>query len=101
MVGNDVWIGNGVKILSGVTIGDGAIIAAGAVVVRNVEPYTTYGGVPAKKIKDRFSNVIKKELSKINWENIQLEKIKDLRIFDYQLSEKNVKKIVKRINEKY
>ncbi len=56
MIGNDVWIGYGAIILSGVTIGNGAIIAAGAVVVKDVEPYTICGGVPAKKIRDRFDD---------------------------------------------
>ena len=54
VIGNDVWVGYGVIIMSGVKIGDGAIIAAGSVVVKDVEQYSIYGGVPAKKIKDRF-----------------------------------------------
>lgn len=56
IIGNDVWVGYGVIIMSGVKIGDGAIIAAGSIVVKDVEPYTIYGGVPAKKIKDRFKD---------------------------------------------
>ena len=55
-IGNDVWICDDVKILGGVTIGDGAIIAAGAIVVRDVEPYSIYGGVPAKMLRKRFNN---------------------------------------------
>lgn len=55
-IGNDVWIGCDVKILNGVHIGDGAIIATGAVVTKDVEPYTIVGGVPAKKIGQRFSD---------------------------------------------
>ena len=53
---NDVWIGTGVKILPGVTIGKGSVIAAGAVVTKDIPPYTLYGGVPAKKIKDIRQN---------------------------------------------
>jgi chloramphenicol O-acetyltransferase type B len=56
VVGNDVWIGYGATILSGVTIGDGSIIAAGSVVTKDVEPYSIYGGFPAKKIRDRFES---------------------------------------------
>lgn len=55
-IGNDVWIGFGARIMEGVTIGDGAIIAAGAVVVKDVEPYSIVGGVPAKEIKKRFTD---------------------------------------------
>jgi acetyltransferase-like isoleucine patch superfamily enzyme len=54
-IGDDVWVGYGAIIMSGVTIGNGAIIAAGSVVVKDVEPYTIYGGVPAKKLKNRFN----------------------------------------------
>lgn len=56
-IGKDVWIGAFVKIVTGVTIGDGAIIAMGAVVTKDVEPYSVYGGVPAKKIKPRFNSL--------------------------------------------
>lgn len=50
------WIASNVTILKGVTIGEGAVIAAGAVVTHDVEPYCIYGGIPAKKIKARFSD---------------------------------------------
>lgn len=56
VIGKDVWVGAYVKILTGVTIGNGAIIAMGSVVTKDVEPYSIYAGIPAKKIKDRFSN---------------------------------------------
>ena len=55
-IGNDVWIGFGVRLLNGVHIGDGAVIASGAVVTKDVEPYTIVGGVPAKKIGQRFND---------------------------------------------
>lgn len=53
---NDVWIGYGSIILTGVKIGQGSIIASGSVVTKDVQPYSIYGGVPAKKISDRFEN---------------------------------------------
>ena len=53
IIGNDVYIGYGSTVLGGVTIGDGAIIAAGSVVTKDVPPYTIYGGVPAKFIKNK------------------------------------------------
>lgn len=53
-IGNDVWIGRRVIILPGAEIADGCVIAAGAVVpAGKTEPYSIYGGVPAKKIKNR------------------------------------------------
>ena len=42
--------------MSGVKIGQGSIIASGSVVTKDVEPFAIYGGVPAKKIGDRFNN---------------------------------------------
>ena len=50
----DNWIGANVTILKGVKIGRGSVIAAGAVVTKNVTDYSIWGGVPAKKIHDRF-----------------------------------------------
>ena len=51
VVGRNVWVGSNATILQGVTIGDGAVVAAGAVVVRDVEPCTIVGGVPARLIR--------------------------------------------------
>ena len=53
---SDVWIGYGAIVMSGVRIGQGSIIAAGSLVSKDVEPYSIYGGVPAKKLKDRFDS---------------------------------------------
>ncbi len=53
VIKDNVWIGCGVRILSDVTINSGSIVAAGAVVTKDVDEYSVYGGVPAKKIKDR------------------------------------------------
>lgn len=52
-VGDYVFIGPRVTILPGVKIGRGAIVAAGSVVIKDVDPSTLVGGVPAKYIKDR------------------------------------------------
>ena len=56
IIEDDVWIGYGSIIMSGVRINTGSIIAAGSVVTKDVAPYSIYGGVPAKKIKERFSS---------------------------------------------
>lgn len=75
VIGNDVWIGEYVKIMPGVKIGDGAIIAANSTVVKDVEPYTIYGGNPAKLIKKRFSDEIIEMLLDIQWWNWEEEKL--------------------------
>lgn len=67
IIGNDVWIGGGVTIMSGVTIGDGAIIAHNSHVVKDIEPYSIYGGNPAKLIKYRFDTQQIEKLMKIKW----------------------------------
>lgn len=52
-IGEYVVLFSNVVISPGVTVGDGAVVAAGAVVVRDVEPFTIVGGVPAKVIGKR------------------------------------------------
>lgn len=51
IVEDEVWIGANVTVLPGVTIGTCSIIGAGSVVTKNVEPYSIYAGIPAKKIR--------------------------------------------------
>ena len=78
MIGNDVWIGNNVSIVEGVTIGDGAAVASGAVVTGDIEPYAIYGGVPARKIRDRFDGDRKNALLDIRWWEMDERKIMEL-----------------------
>ena len=68
-IGNDVWIGSHVLILDGVSVGDGAIIATGAVVTKDIEPYSIYGGVPARLIRYRFSQERINYLLNFSWWN--------------------------------
>jgi virginiamycin A acetyltransferase len=75
VIGNDVWIGQNVTIMPGVKVGDGAIIAANATVVKDIEPYTIYGGNPAKFIKKRFSDKNIELLIKLQWWNWDEERI--------------------------
>jgi len=56
IIGDDVWIGYGVTIIGPVHIGSGSIIAAGSVLTHDVPPCEIWGGVPAKKMRDRFSS---------------------------------------------
>ena len=48
-----VLIGAGAKILGNLEIGEGAKIGAGSIVLRDVEPYTTVVGNPAKPVGPR------------------------------------------------
>ncbi len=75
VIGNDVWVGYEAVILSGVHIGDGAIIGARALVTKDVPPYAIVGGMPAKIIKNKFSEEIVSALQKLKWWDWPLEKI--------------------------
>lgn len=55
---NRCWISCGAIILPGCTIKEGAVIAAGAVVTKNCEPFSVYGGVPAKGIGQRNKELL-------------------------------------------
>lgn len=52
VVNDDVWIGANVTILLGITIGKCSVIGAGSVVTKDVEPYSIYAGVPARRMRD-------------------------------------------------
>jgi len=78
IIGNDVYLGDGIVIMPGVTIGDGAVVAANAVVTKDVGPYTIVGGIPAKKIRDRFPDDVKEALLNTQWWNAKLEVLKSL-----------------------
>ena len=56
-IGDHVWIGANATILQNVTIGNGAVVCAGAVVTGDIPPYSVYGGVPARKIGERRSDL--------------------------------------------
>jgi virginiamycin A acetyltransferase len=59
--------GEKAMVLDGVVIGSGAVVAAGAVVAQDVEPYAVVGGVPARVIKYRFSEDVRKQLLETQW----------------------------------
>jgi virginiamycin A acetyltransferase len=68
IVGHDVWIGWNSLILSNCRqIGTGAIIGAGSIVMSDIEPYSIVAGVPAKLVKQRFSDEIISRLLESQW----------------------------------
>ncbi|MBB1315838.1 antibiotic acetyltransferase [Aliivibrio sp. SR45-2] len=67
IIGNDVCISTGVRIIGGLIIGNGAIIGTNAVITRDVEPYSIVGGIPAKVINKRFTDVQIKFLEELKW----------------------------------
>jgi chloramphenicol O-acetyltransferase type B len=78
VIGNDVWIGSEAVVLSGVKIGDGAVIGARSFVTRNIEPYSIYGGNPARLIKKRFDDATIQRLLKLEWWKLSDEKIEKI-----------------------
>lgn len=55
IIDSDVWIGAGVTIMEGVRIHRGSVVAASAVVTKDIPPYSVVAGVPALRVKERFS----------------------------------------------
>lgn len=52
-INEHAWISSGVTVLPGVTVGEGGVAAAGAVVTKDIPPFEVWGGVPAKKLRNR------------------------------------------------
>ena len=77
VIGNDVWIGYEAVIMAGVRIGNGAIIGTRSVVTKDVPPYAIVGGVPARRIRNRFDDSVIEILQKIKWWDWDIEKIRD------------------------
>lgn len=57
LIHDRVFIGARAIILPGIEVGEGAVVAAGAVVTKVVLPYTIVGGVPAREIGQRNTDL--------------------------------------------
>jgi len=90
-IGNDVWIGHNAIIMPGVTIGNGAVIGAGAIVTKDAEPYSVVAGVPAKRIKMRFSDDLIVKIELLKWWDWDYQTIKE-RLPDFRDIEAFVRK---------
>lgn len=95
IIEDDVWICENVTILSGVKISQGAVVAANTLVSRDVLPYEIVGGNPMKHIKYRFDEKIRKELLRINFDNIDLEFFNNNKeLFKQHIDDDNITNIV-------
>lgn len=79
VIKNDVWIGDEALFLGGACIEDGCIIGARSVIPPNfkTEPYGIYAGSPAKLIRYRFSENIRKMLLELSWWDMPIQWIKE------------------------
>lgn len=66
-IGHDTWIGHGAVIMPDVSIGNGAIIGSNAVVTRDVADFAIAVGVPARTIRQRFSDDVASRLDALAW----------------------------------
>lgn len=70
IIGDDVLITHNCYILKGVKIGKGAIISPGSLVTKDVPPYAIVGGNPAKVLRYRFDEGVRKKLMALDWARI-------------------------------
>lgn len=52
-VGAYAWICAKATVQPGVNVGEGAVLGLGSIATRDLEPWTVYAGIPARKIKTR------------------------------------------------
>jgi acetyltransferase-like isoleucine patch superfamily enzyme len=68
VIGHDAWLGRNAIVTPGCKrIGVGAVIGAGAVVTKDVDDYAIVAGNPAKLIRYRFAEDVRKVLLDSKW----------------------------------
>lgn len=92
VIGNDVWVGARSVIMPGVTVCDGAIIGACSVVTKDVGPYSIVAGVPARKIRSRFSQEYIEKLSLTKWWKFDLDELETSNFIESYSGQDLVKK---------
>lgn len=78
VIGADAWIGHEALIMSGVHIGVGAVVAARAVVSESVPDFAVVAGSPARVVKFRFPEDVRRRLLATRWWDLPREKVLDL-----------------------
>ncbi|MCC0629556.1 MULTISPECIES: serine O-acetyltransferase EpsC [unclassified Clostridioides] len=74
-VGDDVLIGAGTKILGPLNIGSNSKIGANSVVVKDVPNDATVVGIPAKIVKIRNLEPVKKNKKEVAYEHYELDNV--------------------------
>ena len=60
VLGKYSWICARATVQLGVHVGEGAVLGLGSLAVKNLNSWTVYGGIPAKKLKER-TNILSKK----------------------------------------
>ena len=76
-IGHDCWLGRNAIVTPGCKrIGIGAVVGAGAVVTKDVDDYAIVGGNPAKLIRYRFPEEVRKTLLASKWWERSIDEIR-------------------------
>ena len=60
-LGRHSIVGSGAVIAPGVILGEGTAVGALALVHKSTEPWSVYAGIPARRIKERYRNLLSLE----------------------------------------